>query len=455
MTGGWRKDLGVGNLALAELVTGLEQRLSVVIPGEETGCLRTVANLRALLGRLVPSGTDTMSKRQIEPKQRGFFIVNSHPQGAAATVRREWESIPERADGREPVALVLGHSAGYGLATLLAGLRQHGIRGVGVAFESADNGRRTATAGWYRTAAVAGLVDEAGGDFRFVNTDAFSDAGKATVLDLVEDRYGPVDYLIYSLAAPRRTDPVTGTVHHSVIKPLGAAYEAPALDFSGPEPAVSRVRLEPGTQEEKEATVAVMGGADWAAWVQALVGRRLLKPGFTTVALTYVGSEVTAPVYRQGTIGAAKEHLEQTARDLGASAALKEADGRAFTVVAGAAVTQASSAIPSIALYTAFLRTVLGDGFRSPAAQAVELWDQLEGRTPLVLDEAGRIRLDGWELNSAVQEQVRRLWADPESGLLKARAGADWFMAQVRELYGWGVAGVEYDQPVETDILWP
>lgn len=394
--------------------------------------------------------------RTIQPKQRGFLIVNSHPEGAAATVRREWEHLPARTDGRRPVALILGHSAGYGQAILLAGLRQHGIKGVGVAFETPDNGRRTATAGWYRTAAADRLVREAGGDFQFVNTDAFSQEGKTQVLDLVEKRYGPVDYLIYSLAAPRRTDPATGNVHHSVIKPLGAAYEAPALNFSGDAPAVSRLRLEPATDEEKQDTVAVMGGADWADWVDALAGRQLLAPGFTTVALTYVGSEVTAPVYRQGTIGAAKEHLERTARTLATSQPVEAAGGRAFTVVAGAAVTQASSAIPSIALYTAFLRTVLGEtGFLSPTDQAVQLWNQLEGRTPLALDDAGRIRLDGWELDGDVQQQVLALWADPDSGLVKARAGADWFMSQVRALYGWGIDGVDYEQPAEPDVAWP
>ncbi|MGW2993800.1 enoyl-[acyl-carrier-protein] reductase FabV, partial [Streptomyces sp. NPDC001193] len=302
-----------------------------------------------------------MSPRQIEPKQRGFLIVNSHPEGAAQTVRRTWEEIPARADGRKPVALILGHSAGYGLATLLAGLRRHGIRGIGVAYEAADTGRRTATAGWYRTATAARLAAEDGHDIRFVNADAFSADAKAHVADLLEQHYGPVDHLVYSLAAPRRTDPATAAVHHSVIKPLGAAYEAPALDFSGADPKVTRARIEPGTEDETRATVAVMGGDDWALWVRALAARRLLADGFTTVALTYVGSEVTAPVYRQGTIGAAKEHLERTAHDLNASPLLEEKDGRAFTVVAGAAVTQASSAIPSIALYTAFLRTVLGE----------------------------------------------------------------------------------------------
>ncbi|MEU5083065.1 MULTISPECIES: phosphopantetheine-binding protein [Streptomyces] len=451
------QDLQIDSLALAELVTDLEARLSVITPGEETGRLRTVEECaRSSPAAQRAERTFGMSMRQITPKQRGFLIVNSHPEGAAATVRRTWQQIPAQVGGRRPVALILGHSAGYGLATLLAGLRQHGIRGVGVAFESADTGRRTASAGWYRTAAADSLTRQAGGDFTFLNADAFSEDGKKQVLDLVEQRYGPVDYLIYSLAAPRRTDPVTGTVHHSVIKPLGDCYEAPALDFTGSEPAVSRIRLEPGTEEEKQATIAVMGGTDWSLWVTALAGRRLLAPGFTTIALTYVGSEVTAPVYRAGTIGAAKKHLETIARNLAASPALTAAGGRAFTVVAGAAVTQASSAIPSIALYTAFLRTILGeDAFRSPADQAIELWDQLEGRTPLTLDDEGRIRLDGWELDDTVQKRVRQLWSDPGHGLNQARAGADWFMAQVRELYGWGVTDVDYTQPVETDIAWP
>lgn len=195
-----------------------------------------------------------------------------------------------------------------------------------------------------------------------------------------------------------------------------------------------------------------MGGADWRLWVEALAGRGLLADGFTTVALTYIGSDLTAPIYRQGTIGGAKENLEQTAADL---AAVLGDGGRAYTAVAGAAVTQASSAIPSIALYTAFLRTVLGDGFRTTVEQAGELWDQLTGAVPLVLDEQGRIRLDGWELDGQVQDRVRELWADPEAGLERARAGADWFMEQIRELYGWGVDGVDYGRPVETTVPWP
>ncbi|MFF3157593.1 enoyl-[acyl-carrier-protein] reductase FabV [Streptomyces sp. NPDC057910] len=394
-----------------------------------------------------------MSLRHIDPKQRGFLIVNSHPAGAAAAVSRMWDRIPPRADGSAPVVLLLGHSAGYGLAALLTGLRRHGIRGVGVAYEGAETERRTASAGWYRTAEAARLAAEAGCDFAFVNTDAFSAKGKDEVLALVERRFGKVDHLIYSLAAPRRTDPEAGTVHHSVIKPLGAPYEAPALDFSDGRPKVTSVRLEAGTEDEKHSTEQVMGGGDWRLWVQALAERGLLAAEFSTVALTYIGSELTSPIYRQGTIGAAKEHLERTAGQL--NAGVLAGRGRARTVVAGAAVTQASSAIPSIALYTTFLRTALGEDFRTTDQQAAELWDQLLGKTPLVTDAEGRIRLDGWELDARVQDQVRALWADPQAGLDRSAAGAEWFMGQIRELYGWGLDGVDYDRAVETSIAWP
>ncbi|MFH8381972.1 enoyl-[acyl-carrier-protein] reductase FabV [Kitasatospora sp. NPDC018058] len=393
--------------------------------------------------------------QQITPKQRGYLIVNSHPTGSDATVHRLWESItPAARTGRAPVALVLGSSAGYGLAILLAGLRRHGICGVGVAYETPASERRTATAGWYRTAATAGLVEQAGGDFTFVNADAYADATRAEVLKLLADRYGAVDYLIYSLASPRRTDPATGEVHHSVIKPLGHPYTSPSLVFEDGVPQIGSIDLTPADEAEHAATVKVMGGEDWRLWVQALADNNLLGPDFTTTALSYVGSEITAPVYRQGTIGAAKEHLEATAEQLQTTVLADR--GRAFTVVAGAAVTQASTAIPSIALYTSLLRNVLGeDGWHTTTDQAVDLWEQLSGAKSLVLDGQGRIRLDGWELESAVQQRVRELWADPAGALAADPAGPDWFYSQFRQLYGWDVPGVDYTTEAETSVPWP
>ncbi|MGW2371725.1 enoyl-[acyl-carrier-protein] reductase FabV [Kitasatospora sp. NPDC001683] len=393
--------------------------------------------------------------QQITPKQRGYLIVNSHPTGSQATVHRLWESItPAAPTGRAPVALVLGSSAGYGLAILLAGLRRHGIRGVGVAYETPASERRSATAGWYRTAASAALVEQEGGDFTFVNADAYADATRDEVMKLLADCYGPVDYLIYSLASPRRTDPATGEVHHSVIKPLGRPYTSPSLLFEDGVPQIGAVDLTPADTAEAAATVKVMGGEDWQLWVQALADNQLLGEDFTTAALSYVGSEITAPVYRQGTIGAAKEHLEATAGQL--QTTVLAGRGRAFTVVAGAAVTQASTAIPSIALYTSLLRGVLGeDGWRTTADQAVDLWEQLSGAKALTLDGQGRIRLDGWELNPAVQDQVRKLWADPEAALSAEPAAPAWFYNQFRQLYGWDVPGIDYAAGAETSVPWP
>lgn len=396
-----------------------------------------------------------MSTQQITPKQRGYLIVNSHPTGCVATVERLWESIPPaEPGGRAPVALVLGSSAGYGLAVLAAGLRRHGIRAVGVAFEAAGTERRTASAGWYRSAALADLAAESAADLTLVNADAYAEQTRAEVLKLLAERYGRVDYLIYSLASPRRTDPETGEVHHSVIKPLGDAYTSPSLVFEDGEAKVGSVELTSADEVERAATVKVMGGEDWALWCRALAEHDLLAEDFTTVALSYVGSEITAPVYRQGTIGAAKEHLEQTAHRL--DEGLLAGRGRAFTVVAGAAVTQASTAIPSIALYTSLLRTVLGrDGWRSTADQAVDLWEQLTGARPLNLDEQGRIRLDGWELDQQVQDRVRALWADPAAALAADPAAPAWFHDRFRELYGWDVPGVDQRAPVETGVPWP
>lgn len=239
-----------------------------------------------------------------------------------------------------------------------------------------------------------------------------------------------------------------------MIKPLGEAYSSPSLLFDEGTATVGTVELAPADEQEQAATVKVMGGEDWALWCRALADAGLLAEDFTTLALSYVGSDITAPVYRRGTIGTAKEHLEATAHDL--NAGLLTGRGRAFTVVAGAAVTQASTAIPSIALYTSLLRNVLGaEGWRTTADQAVDLWQQITGAQPLNLDDEGRIRLDDWEMAQAAQDGVRKLWEDPATALAADPAGPTWFYRQFRELYGWDVPGVEYGAPVETAVPWP
>jgi enoyl-[acyl-carrier protein] reductase / trans-2-enoyl-CoA reductase (NAD+) len=391
-----------------------------------------------------------MTERQIKPVGRGFLFLDSHPAGCARLVEELVEQAGSRTPERNPVALVIGSSSGYGLATTVAALARYGVDGVGVAFEKGPTVRRTATAGWYRTAATAGFAEKAGRRFHFVNADAFADTTKADVLDLVETECGGVDYLIYSVAAPRRVDPRTGATYQSAIKAIGASHRTKSLAFDGADPVLQEVEIEVATDDEVEQTVQVMGGEDWSRWVDALTERKLLRDGFTTVALTYIGSELTGPIYRQGSIGAAKAHLEQTAREL------SERDGvRALTSVNGAAVTQASSAIPGIGLYVSLLHKVLGERMQTPMQQSIALWDQLTGDRSLDLDDEGRIRLDRWELDPAVQTAVREQWeaATPEN--IRTVADAAWFHAEVRRLYGFDVDGVDYEAPTEVDVDWP
>ncbi|MEV6414758.1 enoyl-[acyl-carrier-protein] reductase FabV [Kribbella sp. NPDC051718] len=390
-----------------------------------------------------------MTERVIKPVGRGFLFLDSHPAGCEQIVRDLTEQVEARTPATRPVALVIGSSSGYGLATTVAGLARYGIDGIGVSFEKGP-ARRTATAGWYRTAATAAYAETVGSTFHFINADAFADTTKADVLDLLQEKFGGVDYLIYSVAAPRRVDPRTDTTYQSAIKAIGQAAETKSLAYDDGQPVLQEVGIEVATDEEIADTVAVMGGEDWARWVDALEERKLLKDGFSTVALTYIGSELTGPIYRQGSIGAAKAHLEATASEL------RQRDGvEARTSVNGAAVTQASSAIPGIGLYVSLLHKVLGDDLQTPMQQSISLWDQLTGEKPLDLDEDGRIRLDRWELTEDVQGAVKKQWDAATQDNIAEVADTVWFYEEVRRLYGFDVAGVDYEAPAEVDVEWP
>ncbi|WP_406052531.1 enoyl-[acyl-carrier-protein] reductase FabV [Kribbella sp. NBC_00889] len=389
-----------------------------------------------------------MSERVIKPLGRGFLFLDSHPAGCAQVVRDLAGQVERRAPERR-TALVIGSSSGYGLAATIAGLARYGIDGIGVSFEKAPTARRTATAGWYRTAETAVLAAEFGRDFRFINADAFADTTKDEVLGLIAERFGGVDHLIYSVAAPRRVDPRTEETFQSAIKAIGAPHTTKSLAYEDGQPVLQEVGIEVATEDEIAQTVKVMGGEDWARWISALDERGLLKPGFTTVALTYIGSELTGPIYRQGSIGAAKADLEQTAVTLAK-------DGvKAMTSVNGAAVTQASSAIPGIGLYVSLLHKVLGKELQTPVQQSVALWDQLTGETPLDLDDEGRIRLDRWELADDVQAAVRAQWESATQDNIADVADTTWFLAEVRRLYGFDVPGSDYEAPTEVDVTWP
>ena len=387
-----------------------------------------------------------MTERVIKPLGRGFLFLDSHPAGCARVVREMAAEVEPRNPARR-TALVIGSSSGYGLATTIAGLARYGVDGIGVSFEKAPTARRTATAGWYRTAETAALAAELGRSWSFVNADAFADTTKDEVLDLVAEQLGGIDHLIYSVAAPRRVDPRNGETYQSALKTIGTPYSTKSLAYEDGEPVLQEVSIDVATDDELAQTVKVMGGEDWARWITALQERDLLKPGFNTVALTYIGSELTGPIYRQGSIGAAKADLEQTALKVAA-------DGvTAMTSVNGAAVTQASSAIPGIGLYVSILHKV--HGLQTPVEQSIALWNQLTGEAPLDLDDEGRIRLDRWELADDVQSAIRTQWESATATTIAEVADTEWFLAEVRRLYGFDVPGVDYEAETEVDVEWP
>jgi len=402
-----------------------------------------------------------MVSRVVRPEGKGFIFLDAHPAGCARTVDEMIDEADQLRDGaarpgsaaRGPTALVIGCSAGYGLASAVAGLFGYGARVIGLCFERSARVRRSASAGWYRVGRLADRAASAGLQFEAVNGDCFDPAVRAEVLDRVAAALGKVDVLIYSVAAPRRTDPRSGVVYHSAVKPVGAAYSARNVAFADGV-VLREAALEPATDAEIEATVKVMGGEDWSDWITDLGGRGLLAPKFRTVALTYVGSELTAPIYRQGTIGRAKDHLEATAGQL-TSGVLAGAGGRAFTSVNCAAVTLSSLAIPGISLYLSLLHAVAGEAAQSPVRQSARLWDHLTGLPGASLDDRGRLRLDDWELADDLQGELRRRWNASDPELIAGLADADWFRRQIWRLYGFEVSGIDYSQPAELDQPWP
>jgi enoyl-[acyl-carrier protein] reductase / trans-2-enoyl-CoA reductase (NAD+) len=403
-----------------------------------------------------------VAEKVVRPAGMGFIMLDAHPAGCARIVDEMIAEVPAGAtgsgaggSGATGPALIIGCSAGYGLAATVAALYGRRVPVLGLCFERPATQRRSASAGWYRVAALARRAQADGLDFEPVNGDCFDPDVRSAVLDRVAEKFGQLSTLIYSVAAPRRSDPRTGQTYQSAVKPIGSAYSARSLTFGEGKPVtVKEAMLEPATESEIEATVKVMGGEDWADWITALAGRDLLAPGFRTVALTYLGSQLTAPIYRQGTIGRAKDHLEATAGQL-TETVLRAAGGQALTSVNGAVVTLSSVAIPGISLYLSLLHEVAGPAAQSPVRQSVRLWEHLAGEPGADVDEHGRLRLDDWEFTPGRQDQLRARWDGEDDAILAGLSDPGWFGREVGRLYGFSVDGIDYAAPVEVDVSWP
>lgn len=386
----------------------------------------------------------------VQPKVRGFICTTAHPVGCDRHVQEQIEYVkrqPPVKNGPKK-ALIIGSSTGYGLASRIMAGFGCGAGTVGVFFERPAEAKRTATAGWYNSVAFDKAARAAGIYSKNINGDAFTEEIKREAVEAIKRDLGQVDLIIYSVAAPRRVNPKTGEICKSVLKPIGASYTNKSIDLSTDK--IEAVTLPVATEEEVRQTVTVMGGEDWEMWIDALEKAGALADGAVTVAYSYVGPDVTQPVYRNGTIGAAKDHLEATAKKL--TERLKSKKGRAFVSVNKALVTQSSSAIPFIPLYFVILMKVMkAKGIHEDCIhQIVRLFrERLYTGGAVPVDEQGRVRVDDWEMRDDVQKEVQKGWQRVDSENLRDVADLDGYHEDFLKLFGFGLAGVDYDADVE------
>lgn len=391
----------------------------------------------------------------VQPRIRGFICTTAHPVGCAQHVQQQIDCVLQKGPvkGGPGKVLVIGASTGYGLSSRITAAFGSGAATLGVFFEKASDGKRTATAGWYNSAAFETAARARGLYARSVNGDAFSADIKRQVVDIIKKDLGQVDMVVYSLASPRRVHPVTGETFRSTLKPIEGRYTNKSFDFEKNE--VIEVSLEQSSEDEVRQTVAVMGGEDWALWIDLLSAEGLLAPGCLTVAYSYIGPRVTQPIYRQGTIGAAKDHLEATACQLDKKMAA--IGGRAFVSVNKALVTQASSAIPFISLYIVLLMKVMKEKklHEGCIEQIVRLFhERLYGRKrdEIPVDEQGRVRVDDWELREDVQKEVEAMWNAVTTLNANQFGGVDSYNREFLKLFGFGLPEVDYSADVNIEV---
>jgi enoyl-[acyl-carrier protein] reductase/trans-2-enoyl-CoA reductase (NAD+) len=388
----------------------------------------------------------------IKPKTRGFICTTAHPVGCAKHVEEQIEYVKRQPKINGPKkALIIGASQGFGLAARIAATFGADADTIGLFFERPAADGRTATAGWYNTAAFEKAAREAGRFAKSINGDAFSSEIKERTIALIKEHFGQVDLVIYSLAAPRRVHPVTGETLNSVIKPIGQTYTNKTVNFHTGE--VTTVSIEPATEEEIRQTVGVMGGEDWEMWIDALQAAGALADGAITVAFSYIGPEITHAVYREGTIGRAKEDLEATARRLRDK--LAASGGRAWVSVNKALVTQASAAIPVVPLYISLLFKVMKEkGIHEGCIeQMYRLFSQrlyTSGETPV--DEEGRIRIDDWEMREDVQREVSGLWDIVNSENIHEVSDLQGYRDEFFRLFGFQMDSVDYEADVSEHV---
>jgi enoyl-[acyl-carrier protein] reductase/trans-2-enoyl-CoA reductase (NAD+) len=383
----------------------------------------------------------------IKPRVRGFLCITTHPVGCEANVKQQIEYVKSQGpieDGPKRV-LVIGASTGYGLASRITSAFGAGASTLGIFFEKEGSERKPGTAGWYNSAAFHKFAEAEGLYAKSINGDAFSDEIKQKTIATIKEDLGQVDLVVYSLAAPRRQHPVTGVVHNSTLKPIGSDTVQKGVNTDKEE--IQDFHLEAASQEDIDNTVAVMGGEDWQMWIEALDEAGVLADGAKTTAYTYIGEKITWDIYWHGTIGAAKKDLDKRER-------LAAHGGDARVSVLKAVVTQASAAIPAMPIYLAILFKVMKErGIHEGCIEQVDglFRDSLynDGRA---LDDEGRLRADGKELDPAIQAEVAAIWDQINTDNLRELSDFAGYKREFLQLFGFEIDGVDYEADVNPHV---
>lgn len=390
----------------------------------------------------------------IEPRIRGFICTTTHPTGCEANVNEQIAYVKSQAPishGPKRV-LVIGCSTGYGLASRITSAFACGASTIGVFFDKPGTDKKPGTAGWYNTAAFDKAAKAEGLYSKSINADAFAHETRAKVIDIIKEDLGQIDLLVYSIAAPVRKMPDTGEIARSTLKPIGEPFTSKAINTGKDE--VYTDTVEPATAEEIESTVKVMGGQDWELWVTALKDAGVLADGFKTTAYSYIGTEITWPLYWHGSIGKAKEDLERAAREN--TRRLTELGGSAYVSVLKSVVTQASSAIPVLPLYIAIAFKVMKEkGVHEGCIE--QIYRLMSTRLypkdgEMLTDDEGRLRVDDWELREDVQAECNRLWDEVEQETLYELTDYALYKHEFLKLFGFDMPGVDYNKDVNPDV---
>ena len=391
----------------------------------------------------------------IEPRMRGFICLTAHPKGCEQNVKNQIEYVKSKGKINGPKrVLVIGASTGFGLASRITSAFGSDAATIGVFFEKAPSEGKTASPGWYNSAAFEVEANKAGLYAKSINGDAFSNEVKQQTIDMIKADLGQIDLIIYSLASPVRQHPVTGVLHRSTLKPIGSTFTNKTVDFHTGN--VTSVSIEPANEEDIANTVVVMGGEDWSMWMDALKGAGVLAEGATTIAYSYIGPEVTEAVYRKGTIGRAKDHLEATAFEI--TDKLADIKGKAYVSVNKALVTQASSAIPVIPLYISLLYKIMkAEGIHEGCIEQIQRLyaDRLYTGNAVPTDDKGRIRIDDWEMRTDVQERIAKLWGESTTETLVELGDLAGYKQDFLNLFGFGFEGVDYQADTNEMVMIP